>query len=556
MKKLLIILAMTMILSMTNVLAKTIILDNANTGNCLGTDCEYQSTAIGTVTITDCRDKLYLNVSLSGLDTGNYQITIQTYSGDKRLDSTEVCAKPNAPMGVGTHINAWECGSWSDYSFYNFEMDALTANGNFQESYIIDLPKGNYNVILLVKHDKIPEGTGGASYPIVLQKGNVTWTIADYCCSLLEERVTVLEEQLKNIQLIPGPQGPAGPKGDTGEQGHTGDMGPQGEKGATGDTGEQGIQGKDGTNGVNGVDGFNCWDLNQNYACDFLTEDKNLDGICSTLDCQGIQGIQGIQGEIGLTGLQGIQGLQGEQGIQGDTGAQGIQGEKGDKSEQGEIGPQGPKGDAGQNGTTDLTDVWGNITALWLDDTNKWTAIYNLETRTTTIENTIISLQTQINDLKTYIDNKLILVWDDITNLWNDDADKWTAIHNLQTGNNSWLVENCNTKDTKVCNDGKVVTKDYYCNVFGTDTQCLIGHCQVKTTSQWCSYGCLNAVCKPAPENCNAKDTVVCNGKTQVKTDYYCTVGQGSDYSCNPGQCLSKVTNKNCPTRCTTYYCY
>ena len=196
--------AVMLSMGIATALEKTITLETVPNG-CLGTDCEYMSEAIGTVTIDDCRDKLYMDVSLNGIyvnpDLGqsNYQITIQTYSGDKRLDSTGVCANPNAPMG-GSHPNAWECGGWSDYSFYNFEMDALTTDGTFHKSYEITLPEGCYDVALLVKHDKVPEGTGGANYPIVLQKGHITFCVVGYCTSQQEERISNLEKKVEELQ--------------------------------------------------------------------------------------------------------------------------------------------------------------------------------------------------------------------------------------------------------------------------------------------------------------------------------------------------------------------
>jgi hypothetical protein len=36
---------------------------------------------------------------------------------------------------------------------------------------------------------------------------------------------------------------------------------------------------------VNGTDGIHCWDLNENGACDLLTEDVNDDGVCNVTDC-------------------------------------------------------------------------------------------------------------------------------------------------------------------------------------------------------------------------------------------------------------------------------
>ncbi|MHA1679630.1 MAG: LamG-like jellyroll fold domain-containing protein [Promethearchaeota archaeon] len=47
----------------------------------------------------------------------------------------------------------------------------------------------------------------------------------------------------------------------------------------TGEKGEQGLKGD------KGDDGYHCWDLNENYFCDLLTEDINEDGICSVNDC-------------------------------------------------------------------------------------------------------------------------------------------------------------------------------------------------------------------------------------------------------------------------------
>jgi len=108
-----------------------------------------------------------------------------------------------------------------------------------------------------------------------------------------------------------------------------------------------------------GTAGLSCWDLNGNGDCNLGTEDKNNDGICDALDCQGpkgetgpagADGAQGPQGEkgdtgaTGATGLQGPPGPQGEPGPKGDTGATGIQGPAG------AVGPQGPKGEKGDTG--------------------------------------------------------------------------------------------------------------------------------------------------------------------------------------------------------------
>jgi len=56
----------------------------------------------------------------------------------------------------------------------------------------------------------------------------------------LQQQIDQLKNDLKNIQLIPGPQGPAGPAGPAGPQGPTGPVGPTG---ATGPAGPQGPAG-------------------------------------------------------------------------------------------------------------------------------------------------------------------------------------------------------------------------------------------------------------------------------------------------------------------------
>ncbi len=56
-----------------------------------------------------------------------------------------------------------------------------------------------------------------------------------------------LEQQIRNIQLIPGPQGPAGPQGEQGVAGPTGAQGVPGEQGEVGPMGPQGMPGINGT---------------------------------------------------------------------------------------------------------------------------------------------------------------------------------------------------------------------------------------------------------------------------------------------------------------------
>lgn len=102
-----------------------------------------------------------------------------------------------------------------------------------------------------------------------------------------------LQEQIDNIQLIPGPAGPEGP------QGVPGPLGPKGDDGETGPVGPEGPQG-----------------------------------------IQGEPGVQGPVGPKGDTGATGPQGLKGDKGDRGDTGATGPTGAQ---------GPAGPQGQPGGN---------------------------------------------------------------------------------------------------------------------------------------------------------------------------------------------------------------
>lgn len=80
----------------------------------------------------------------------------------------------------------------------------------------------------------------------------------------LWEAIQGLQDQIDNLDLIPGPQGETGPQGD---------QGPIGLQGLQGEVGPQGPAGINGTNGIDGVDGI-----------------------------QGPQGLQGIQGLPGPSG--------------------------------------------------------------------------------------------------------------------------------------------------------------------------------------------------------------------------------------------------------------
>ncbi len=100
-----------------------------------------------------------------------------------------------------------------------------------------------------------------------------------------------------------GMDGDAGPQGEQGEQGEQGAKGDPGAPGAKGDQGDP------------GADGISCWDLNSNNACDAADEDINGDGECTVADCAGTGG--GTDGQNGTDGANGSDGLNGADGADG-----------------------------------------------------------------------------------------------------------------------------------------------------------------------------------------------------------------------------------------------
>ena len=162
-------------------------------------------------------------------------------------------------------------------------------------------------------------------------------------------KIAFVEEQIAEIELMPGPQGEQGPVGPQGEQG------PQGDQGIPGERGEQGPEGQDG----------------KDFTYDMFTEEQ-LEALRGPQGPQGEQGLQGEQGPAGkdftydmfteeqlkaLIGPQGPEGIQGPQGPKGDQGEQGIQGEigpQGPEGLKGETGEQGPAGQDGKDFTYDM----------------------------------------------------------------------------------------------------------------------------------------------------------------------------------------------------------
>ncbi len=68
-------------------------------------------------------------------------------------------------------------------------------------------------------------------------------------------KINDLQNQINNIELIPGPQGPPGPAGEIGPQGPQGLQGIQGQQGLQGPAGIQGPPGPQGAQGPVGADG-------------------------------------------------------------------------------------------------------------------------------------------------------------------------------------------------------------------------------------------------------------------------------------------------------------
>jgi hypothetical protein len=70
--------------------------------------------------------------------------------------------------------------------------------------------------------------------------------------SVIWKAINNLQQQIANIQLLPGPQGPQGEQGIQGPQGIQGEPGSKGDTGEQGPAGETGLQGEPGPAGVPG----------------------------------------------------------------------------------------------------------------------------------------------------------------------------------------------------------------------------------------------------------------------------------------------------------------
>lgn len=185
----------------------------------------------------------------------------------------------------------------------------LASNGYYGLVYSNDNGK---TLNLLVGSDGriFTQKDGNRIWPFLVDKVksvmSVSWS------EILNKSDVATQEDLKNIELKPGPQGAQGPQGNVGPQGPKGDTGATGAQGPAGDTGATGPQGPKGDTGAIGP--------------------------------QGPAGPKGDKGDIGPQGPKGDKGDTGPVGQQGPKGDQGVQGPKGDP------GPQGPQGAIGPRG--------------------------------------------------------------------------------------------------------------------------------------------------------------------------------------------------------------
>ena len=75
------------------------------------------------------------------------------------------------------------------------------------------------------------------------------------CANIHQAQIADLQNQINNVQLIPGPPGPQGPVGPVGPEGPQGALGSQGEQGPPGPAGPQGPNGAQGPVGPEGPQG-------------------------------------------------------------------------------------------------------------------------------------------------------------------------------------------------------------------------------------------------------------------------------------------------------------
>ena len=181
------------------------------------------------------------------------------------------------------------------------------------------------------------------------------------------------QDDLKNIELKPGPQGEPGTPGKDGVTPHidstTGDWFIGNQDTGTQAQGPAGKNGRDGADGQPGKDGQN----GITPHIDTATGNWFVGSTDTGIKAQGPQGIQGVPGKDGRNGIDGKDGDRGPQGLPGANGKDGSPGAPGSPGRDGTDGKsayqiwldnghsgtetdflnslKGAKGDPGQNGT-------------------------------------------------------------------------------------------------------------------------------------------------------------------------------------------------------------
>jgi hypothetical protein len=235
------------------------------------------------------------------------------------------------------------------------------------------LEDGSYNKTVWESGDKITSGK--------LNK------IEDAIYEINDNYAT--KEELRDIELTPGPQGPQGPAGRNGIQGPAGIQGPTGPQGPAGERGPAGSQGADGKTPVKGVDYFTAAEkaeMIEGLATENFVKAEiakvQLDG--ADVDLSGYATVDYVNREISAIEIE-IEKMQddlygGDSGsgngnidltdyatrayvdyeiaaIELTPGPQGPIGPQGPAGEQGPVGPEGPQGPKGADGTMSFDEL-------------------------------------------------------------------------------------------------------------------------------------------------------------------------------------------------------
>lgn len=248
---------------------------------------------------------------------------------------------------------------------------------------------GNTEVVEEMITSEVTKVVAGADADFDTLKEVADWIKSDTTgAAKMQKDVADLRDEVKNIELTPGPKGEQGIQGETGPQGPTGPRGEQGPKGDTGPQGapgEQGPEGKQGEKGDKGEPGNN-----GGVGPQGVSAYETWKSLGNTGDEAAF--IASLKGETGKEGPEGPEGPKGDKGETGDpftydmfTPEQlaSLKGPQGNPGKDGADGAKGDKGDPGENGKTPVkgTDYFTTaeqdefkaaiIAAIKADDTFK-----------------------------------------------------------------------------------------------------------------------------------------------------------------------------------------